>query len=144
MTSFSDLGTRGTSVQARGVRPVLTEQSLENTARTLNALFGFVFRQLDPETGEAGAWLTLARITGGQLFRVTAGPDADVALSHDFGRVPYGIFGSWALDGRLGQVVGSTRGGESTPSDPINQAPWTTEQAFVRATRSAEWIILLV
>jgi len=131
-------------VQARGVRPVLTEQSLENTARTLNALFGYVFGQLEPETGQAGAWLTLARITGGELFRVAAAPGADTALTHQLGRVPYGIFGSWALDGRAGQVVGSVRGGESTPSDPINQAPWTTEQAFVRATRSAEWIILLV
>lgn len=72
----------------------------------------------------------------------SAEEDVDVVIQHGLGRIPSRILVGIPTDGLGGQVYGNPAGGSASSGG--NQQAWTTEYAYLRASRSATYDVVLI
>lgn len=118
-----------------GVGGQITDQSMN--ARMLEQNIRELRDRIQPDTSEVGPWLKLAEQMGGAVYRVNAKTGEDTAISHSLGRVPRAVVQSTALDGLGGEVLGS-------PGGSPNTRPWTRDTIYVRGSRDAPFVIVVV
>lgn len=148
-------------ITPRRTRTIRSPDLERNTAMQLDSVQGDdpnVMRSIERNFQAVRAWIErygnverndlaqLSTLLGGQYFEIdvpaSAEPDADTRLDHSLGRIPAMVAHAVDLYGRAGRLFAAPQGGDYTLGH--NQAAWTESRAFVRASVTSRYALIIL
>lgn len=119
------------------ISPVTLERDTRESIERILAAFADLRR---------GGLKAIARLLGGAWASgdvpAATGDAGDVEVKHDLNRIPSVIVQSVDIEGLGGMIYGSPDGGRGAAGG--NQARWTSEAIFVRASRSSTYEFVVI